>query len=186
MKAKKKSEASPELVKLVKGLVSGLGVDAEALAKQDEKEDRDAGAALEDEARRQAKEPHFWVSLIRMPDDKESHVFVGAAGVAYQLEKGVKMPVPESVLKALEMAHVEGFVPVSDGTGEKKQARVSYDRYPVQIFGEAPLKDVAAWKAEQRKKMDRRAGVVQAPAEAVETWGAPHVEFSDPERVLTD
>lgn len=181
----KKGEDSPE-VAFAKKFLKGIGVSSEQLSEEDKREDQKAERGLRSEAARQAKEKHFWVTVIRMPEDKETHCFVGAAGVPYQLEKGVKMPVPKSVLEALSMAHVEGYVPVVDEmNGTKKQARVSYDRYPLQIFGEASLDEVKAWKAEQSAKFNKRAGIVEAPVET-EVWGAPKVELGNPERVLTD
>jgi len=180
-----KKKLSPEMTAFAKQFLGAMNVDAAELTAEDEREEERAGKQLKSEAARQSKEQHYWVQVIRMPDDNESHIFVGAAGVAYQLAKGVKVPVPKSVLNALSMARVDGFVPIiDDQTGMKKQARVSYDRYPLQIFGECSLAEVKAWRDEEARKSRERTGIVDAPN--VEVLGRPSVEYGNPEKVLSD
>lgn len=185
--ADKKKEKSPEVVAFAKQFLSGIGVNVDELKEADQREDQKAERELKSEAIRQSREKHYWIQVIRMPEDNETHAFVGAAGVPYQLEKGVRMPVPQSVLNALEMAKVEGYVPVVDEmTQQKKQVLVKYDRYPLQVFGECSPEEAKAWKLEQQRKARARAGIVEAPAAAAEVWGAPKIEYSNPERVLSD
>src|SRR5262245_18436717 len=61
------------------------------------------------------KEPHFWIEINRRaPDDGETHVFVGCAGVPYWIQKDVKVPVPQSVLNIPDNAVITGHVPIID------------------------------------------------------------------------
>lgn len=178
-KSSKSSKASI-LAKLAK-VLDGDDEDEDPQAKADE---LTAQRQIKTEAARQASEQHYWITPIRMQGDNEDTVFVCAAGVNYLMAKGVRVPVPVSVINALKLAHVDGYVPVVDEvTGQKKQQRVRYDRYPFQNDGPASLAEVNKWKVDQQRKAkerDRAAGV----EEQEEVVGRPAIEFGEAAPVI--
>jgi hypothetical protein len=134
-------------------------LDAVHLAEQE----RDTQAKLDmsqhDEEKRQRAEKHWWIEINRRgAEDTESHVFVGAGGVSYWIQKDVPVPVPKSVLDVLDMAVVTGHVPVTDeALGVKFVKKVKFKRYPYSRLSEATSEEVAKFRAEQddiRKSAD--------------------------------
>lgn len=179
--ANKKKEA-PKLSAKAEAMLATLDPEEAAMLResmQEKVEEKEVARQMKSEATRQAEEKHFWVTLIRLPDDNEPHAFVGAAGVPYKINKGVRVPVPESVIHALRYAKVSGYIPVvDDNTGQAKQRRVEYDRYPMQIDGEASLEAVKAWKLEQQRKAKAREGIIETErVEEEPPMGRPEIEF---------
>lgn len=159
------AEMDPEQAKVVR----------EALA--DETAEKEVAKQMKTDRERQDRETHYWITLIRMQDDNEPYAFVGAAGVAYKLDKGVRLPVPKSVINALRSAKVSGYVPVvDDATGQAKSRRVEYERYPFQLDGVASPEDIRHWKLEQQAKARRRDGLVDVPEEE-EVMGRPQHDY---------
>jgi hypothetical protein len=114
-------------------------------------------ALLQSEADKQQAEKHYWIEINRLPEDTEGHVFVGAAGVSYQIEKGVRVPVPRSVVEILNHAEVSGYIPVVDfATNQKVLKPVKYKRYPFSVYGEAPPPAVERWKKVEEEKARAR------------------------------
>ena len=136
--------------------------------------DLEAVKQLRTEQARQEKEQHYWIELVKLQDDKEGAVFVAAAGVPYLLPKGVRMPVPISVIQCLRSARIESRIPVIGAQpGTTRIQR--YDRYPFSEFGPASAEDVKKFKADQKKKENV---IVDEKAEE-EVIGRPEIEFSD-------
>jgi len=128
----------------------------------DPREAYEDAKAAKDQLTRQRNEQHYWITPVVLgPDDTETEIYVGAAGVSYLLKKGERMPVPVSVLNALALAKVDMYAPVIDANGVKRQVRRIYDRYPFTNHGEASKEDVANWKAEQKAQHVKRSGVVE-------------------------
>jgi hypothetical protein len=112
---------------------------------------------LQTEHDKQRGEKHYWIEINRLPEDTEGHVFIGAAGVNYQIEKGVRVPVPRSVVEILNNAEVTGFIPVVDyATNQKHLKPVKYKRYPFSVYGEALPPAVERWKRSEEEKARAR------------------------------
>lgn len=123
------------------------------LAIAEQKNEQEIEAALKTEAEKQKEEQHFWIEINRLPEDTDSHVFVGAAGVSYQIEKGARVPVPRSVVEILNHAEVIGYIPVVDFTTNTKALKqVKYKRFPFSVFGAASPESVKRWKEEQAER----------------------------------
>ena len=129
-------------------------IEAVHLAEQEKETQHKIDMSLKDEETRQRNEKHYWIEVNRMgPDDSETHVFVGAAGVSYQLQKDVAVPVPKSVLDVLDNAIITGFVPIIDeGLGVKFLKPIKYKRYPYSRLGEATPEEVENFRADQENK----------------------------------
>ena len=115
--------------------------------------------AQHDEEKRQRNERHFWIEIPRRgPDDSETHVFVGAGGVSYWIQKDVPVPVPKSVLDVLDMAVITGHVPVTDeALGVKFIKKMKFKRFPYSRLSEATPEEVNKFREEQdeiRKSAD--------------------------------
>src|SRR5678816_1021739 len=107
-------------------------LDAVHLAEQERDTQAKLDMAQHDEEKRQRNEKHYWIEINRRgPDDSESHVFVGAGGVSYWIQKDVPVPVPKSVLDVLDAAVIVGHVPVTDeALGVKFIKKIRFKRYP--------------------------------------------------------
>jgi len=107
--------------------------------------------AQHDEEKRQRNEKHIWIEIPRRgPDDSETHVFVGAGGVSYWIQKDVPVPVPKSVLDVLDMAVITGHVPVTDeALGVKFIKKMKFKRFPYSRLSEATAEEVAKFREEQ-------------------------------------
>lgn len=129
-------------------------LDAVRLAEQEKETQVKIDNSLRDEESKQRNEPHYWIEVNRMgPDDSETHVFIGAAGVSYQLQKDVMVPVPKSVLDVLDNAVITGFVPIIDEQlGVKFLKPIRYKRYPYSRLSEATREEVENFRAEQESK----------------------------------
>lgn len=135
--------------------------DAVKLAEQEKETQVKIDNSLRDEATKQRNEPHFWIEINRMgPDDSEPEVFVGAAGVSYNIQKDVMVPVPQSVLDVLENAVVISHVPIVDeNLGVKYAKKVRFKRRPYSRIGPASKEEVANWHAEQDNKRQIAEGI---------------------------
>lgn len=129
-------------------------LDAVKLAEQERDTQSKIDNSLKDEETKQRNEPHYWIEVNRMgPDDSETHVFVGAAGVSYLLQKDVMVPVPKSVLDVLDNAVIMGFVPIIDEQlGVKFLKPIRYKRYPYSRLSEATREEVNNYRVEQEGK----------------------------------
>jgi len=125
--------------------------DAVHLAEQERDTQAKLDMAQHDEEKRQRNEKHYWIEINRRgPDDSESHVFVGAGGVSYWIQKDVPVPVPKSVLDVLDMAVITGHVPVTDeGLGVKFIKKIKFKRYPYSRLSEATEEEITKFRAEQ-------------------------------------
>jgi hypothetical protein len=125
--------------------------DAVHLAEQERDTQAKLDMAQHDEEKRQRAEKHYWIEINRRGvDDSESHVFVGAGGVSYWIQKDVAVPVPKSVLDVLDNAIIIGHVPVTDeGLGVKFIKKVKVKRYPYSRLGEATPDEITKFRAEQ-------------------------------------
>lgn len=126
-------------------------MDAVHLAEQERDSQAKLDMAQKDEEKRQREEKHYWIEIPRRgPDDTETHVFVGAGGVSYWIQKDVPVPVPQSVLNVLDMAVVIGHVPVTDeALGVKFVKKIKFKRFPYSRLGEATADEVTKFRAEQ-------------------------------------
>ncbi len=134
-------------------------LDAVHLAEQERDTQAKLDMAQHDEERRQRAEKHYWIEIARRgPEDSESHVFVGAGGVSYWIQKDVPVPVPKSVLDVLDMAVIIGHVPVTDeALGVKFVKKIKFKRYPYSRLSEATPEEITKFRAEQdeiRKSAD--------------------------------
>ena len=125
--------------------------DAVHLAEQERDTQAKLDMAQHDEEKRQRNEKHYWIEINRRgPEDSESHVFVGAGGVSYWIQKDVPVPVPKSVLDVLDMAVITGHVPVTDeGLGVKFIKKIKFKRYPYSRLSEATEEEITKFRAEQ-------------------------------------
>jgi len=125
--------------------------DAVHLAEQERDTQAKLDMAQHDEEKRQRNEKHYWIEINRRgPEDAESHVFVGAGGVSYWIQKDVPVPVPKSVLDVLDMAVITGHVPVTDeGLGVKFIKKIKFKRYPYSRLSEATDDEITKFRAEQ-------------------------------------
>jgi len=125
--------------------------DAVHLAEQERDTQAKLDMAQHDEEKRQRNEKHYWIEINRRgPEDSESHVFVGAGGVSYWIQKDVPVPVPKSVLDVLDMAVITGHVPVTDeGLGVKFIKKIKFKRYPYSRLSEATPDEITKFRAEQ-------------------------------------
>lgn len=125
--------------------------DAVHLAEQERDTQAKLDMAQHDEEQRQRKEKHYWIEINRRgPDDSETHVFVGAGGVSYWIQKDVPVPVPKSVLDVLDMAVITGHVPVTDESlGVKFVKKIKFKRYPYSRLSEATEDEITKFRAEQ-------------------------------------
>ena len=126
-------------------------MDAVHLAEQERDTQAKLDMAQKDEEKRQQAEKHYWIEINRRgPDDTESHVFVGAGGVSYWIQKDVPVPVPTSVLNVLDMAIITGHVPVTDeALGVKFVKKIKFKRYPYSRLAEATPDEILKFRAEQ-------------------------------------
>ena len=126
-------------------------MDAVHLAEQERDTQAKLDMAQKDEEQRQRSEKHYWIEINRRgPEDTETHVFVGAGGVSYWIQKDVPVPVPKSVLDVLDMAVVIGHVPVTDeALGVKFVKKIKFKRYPYSRLSEATEDEIVKFRAEQ-------------------------------------
>ncbi len=133
--------------------------DAVHLAEQERDTQQKLDMAQHDEEKRQRGEKHYWIEINRRgPEDSESHVFVGASGVSYWIQKDVPVPVPKSVLDVLDAAVITGHVPVTDeALGVKFVKKIKFKRYPYSRLSEASSEEIDKFRSEQdeiRKSAD--------------------------------
>jgi len=126
-------------------------LDAVRIAEQERDMQTKLDMAQHDEEKRQRNERHFWIEIPRRgPDDSETHVFVGAGGVSYWIQKDVPVPVPKSVLDVLDMAVVTGHVPVTDeALGVKFIKKMKFKRFPYSRLSEATPEEITKFREEQ-------------------------------------
>jgi len=126
-------------------------LDAVHIAEQERDMQVKLDMAQHDEEKRQRNEKHFWIEIPRRgPDDSETHVFVGAGGVSYWIQKDVPVPVPKSVLDVLDMAVITGHVPVTDeALGVKFIKKMKFKRFPYSRLSEATPEEVTKFREEQ-------------------------------------
>jgi len=126
-------------------------LDAVRIAEQERDMQTKLDMAQHDEEKRQRNERHYWIEIPRRgPDDSETHVFVGAGGVSYWIQKDVPVPVPKSVLDVLDMAVVTGHVPVTDeALGVKFIKKMKFKRFPYSRLSEATPEEITKFREEQ-------------------------------------
>jgi len=126
-------------------------MEAVKLAEQERDMQAKLDMAQKDEEERQRNEKHFWIEIQRRgPEDSETHVFVGAGGVSYWIQKDVPVPVPTSVLHVLDNATIYSHVPITDeALGVKYVKKVKFKRYPYSRLGEATKQEVSKFRSEQ-------------------------------------
>jgi len=126
-------------------------IDEIHLAEQERDTQAKLDMAQKDEEARQRQERHWWIEIPRRgPEDTETHVFVGAGGVSYWIQKDVPVPVPKSVLDVLDMATIIGHVPVTDeALGVKFVKKIKFKRYPYSRLSEATPDELVRFRAEQ-------------------------------------
>lgn len=133
-------------------------------AQQEKESQGKVDDAMRDEAERQRNEPHFWLELHRVNPEEPDTQFFGCAGVSYLLQRGVRVPVPESLLKVLDNAEVGGFVPIVDEVlGVKYLRPVKFRRFSISMYGPATKEEVEKFRAECDRK--RLAAEGQIPSQ---------------------
>jgi len=116
------------------------------------------------EREKQLWEPHHWITFHRMGEqDTVSHVFIGAAGVAYNIRKGERVPLPQSAINALKLAVRVGLDhghPVVIN-GRKYLRKIQESEYSYTIDGDCTPEDAAEWRAGEKRAAARDSDLVQ-------------------------
>ena len=110
--------------------------------------DLDMDESAKQEHKSLQKERHFWVEAIQLKDDLDKMCYVGVNGVSYRFPKGLRCPLPASVVEVLEHALVEYTITRINEKNERVTENVKYNTYPFSVFGEATPTEVTEWKQE--------------------------------------
>ncbi len=101
------------------------------------------------EHERQKAEKHYWITFHKMGEtDQVRTVHIGAAGVAYNIVKGERVPLPQSAINALELAVRVGLDhghPIDIG-GKKYLRKIRESDYSYTIHGECSAEEAADWR----------------------------------------
>lgn len=115
----------------------------------------EAQAGLKSELEKQHGEPHYWITFNRMGDnDKVDNVYIGAAGVSYNIRKGERVLLPHSAIQALKLAVREGLDhgnPVQIA-GRKFLRKIRESDYSYTIEGQVSAEEAAEWRADMRRR----------------------------------
>lgn len=113
-------------------------------------QNRQAQESFVSEREKQLAEPHKWITFHKQGEqDQVPTVFIGAAGVAYNIRKGERVPLPQSAINALKLAVREGLDhghPIDIG-GRKYLRKIVESEYSYTIDGECSPEEAADWRA---------------------------------------
>jgi len=116
------------------------------------------------EREKQLNETHYWITFHRMGEqDQVRDVFIGAAGVSYNIRKGERVPLPESAINALKLAVRQGLDhghPI-DINGKKYLRKIQESEYSYTIDGQCSPEEAAEWKAGVKRAADKDSDIVQ-------------------------
>lgn len=127
-------------------------------------ERQEAQQSFVSEQQKQRGENHKWITFHKQGEqDQVTSVFIGAAGVAYNIRKGERVPLPESAISALKLAQRVGLDhghPI-DISGKKYLRKIVESDYSYTIDGDCTPEEAAEWNLGIKRAAAQSSDLVQ-------------------------